>query len=298
MRMKTKPGKRTPSGLQEATTHLRNYETVTEAVDRAMPLLKTHRHLRYTTDGSDAAWVGRRFESVDGVRTATYSEWPKGLKLLNEMRDKLAGKLPDSQCIRRVREWDEYDGDDFDQDRARNGETPWRATRRRAVSQTRSITIAFTYGANSGVKSDDMMWLPAAAVALADLLEKAGYSVKLIAVRVAKHSFVNRDDSAHSIVLKRDDQPVDESLLANVCTGWFFRTVGLALVTDGEQQARCSVDSGFGSGITTFGHRLTPDEVDPDYTPACKFFELQECHNEHDALAAATALLKRIEDEV
>src|SRR5262249_44679959 len=79
-------------------------------------------------------------------------------------------------------------------------------------------------GALADVAAADLLWRGGAAIALADLLERAGYRVTLWA---AGRSRMTGGYSVRAVRLKAADEPVNAAALANAISGWCYRLVWL-----------------------------------------------------------------------
>lgn len=103
-------------------------------------------------------------------------------------------------------------GDEVDMQRVWTGhlETAWTRAKRMATPNVARVLIGVFVSSSAATDSDRMAWRGVAALALADALEKAGYSV---AIRVISRSTLNcaapdvRADV--DVALKREGQPLD-----------------------------------------------------------------------------------------
>jgi hypothetical protein len=182
------------------------------------------------------AFIGRRFESwTDCVRKAL-QPWPEGMKrirrLLSEVGDaRLSGPVSRKRRLR----YDETGGDEIEPDRLYGGDPSyWRAARRQFVPGPQAVSLFTNVATWKGRPSHAVFWRGAAAITLTNLLEDAGFDVELIAVNKSRKTFgkANRlgkwrwqDDWFASVVLKGAGRRLDESVVVNALSGWFYRTV-------------------------------------------------------------------------
>jgi hypothetical protein len=192
----------------------------------------------------DPYWIGRSFGCWEEVRQAVRSTWPEGTALVEAMIEDLRTvEMPRPVSRQRRQRWAEDGGDELCMDRLRSGQGPWREMHKESVTAPQSITLVVDVGARCTRESDSLMWRGAAAVALSDLLEAAGYRVTLVAVRYAAANYSDGSASFVRVTLKRADQPADVAGLAAAVSGWCFRALWL---TESYCQPRLAVKSGNG----------------------------------------------------
>lgn len=177
------------------------------------------------------------FESLADVMTSVRTAWPEGLAILDRMLEDLRhAALPTPKSRKRKMRWSSESGDELDLDRLRAGQDYWRTTRREMQTGPSTMTVLVDVGANCNVAAEDILWRGAAAVALTQILEAAGYRVELWSVIRSRELF-NSDttDGVVGCCLKRTEDPLDVSTLINAVSGWFFRTVGFLSLTLGNK---------------------------------------------------------------
>lgn len=190
----------------------------------------THRERHSHIDGGDAAWYGG-LRSDSEAREILTGGWVDGVSRLNDLRRDL-GEIPTAKCrVRRVRFADQ--GDDLVIDRAMRGDwdQAWRTSRREQTSGPQTIELFTLYGGACSLDADEIFYKGAVATVVADALENAGYSVRLVA------SFMHRDTSKSSrvgrsdIILKEASEPLRIDGVASVlCHAGIFRSYGFRVL--------------------------------------------------------------------
>lgn len=177
---------------------------------------------------ANGTWTGRSFDTYRDVVTGTEQPWEEGLAMVESITEKLRGvDLPVPVVVRRRQVWGESDGD-FNLDRCLIGQSCWRTTKSRPIGGPQIIQMAVQIGARADVAWRDMMFRPATCLALATLLEDAGYSTEIIAFSHADQAFASNDRLLQGVWVKRAGDPLDVSALTNATSSWFRRTVGFA----------------------------------------------------------------------
>ncbi len=236
-------------------------------------------------------FIGRSFRDWEAVYQAAGDRWADGLEILDRMLGDLAdADLPTPVSRRRRPRFDEADGDELDYDRLRSGQPFWRATRRQNTRGPATITVVIDTAANCGVDHRDILWRGAAAIALTQRLEDAGYRVELWAVDVtakaqATHTERGFDRTMiNAVQLKGPGDPIDPSTLINAVSGWFYRTAIFRAICRGERQVS-----------RTLGHARTPTSAELDrITPDPDRVLIHGAWNYADAVAAARDALAKL----
>jgi hypothetical protein len=211
---------------------MRKYESMSELVEAAGRTLDADEAATYTRD---AYFAGRSLvgwaevaAAVNGVRAEEAGE-------VERMAGELAAlDLPRPTDRKRRTRWSEDGGDEIDHDRLRSGQLDcWRQQRRESCQAPQHVVVVCQIGALQSVPARDLLWRGAAAIALADLLEQAGYRVTLWACgRSVMNTFSRRPGgevqySVRACRLKASDEPVNAAALANAVCGWMYRLVWL-----------------------------------------------------------------------
>jgi hypothetical protein len=224
-------------------TELRVYDSIAEVVDRATskssPRPKAEDSICSTT------FTGRAFRTWNGIRTAANTMWSDGLDILDGMTTEIAAAdIPAPVSRKRKMRFDEANGDEIDYDRLRSGQDFWRTCRRDNVRGPATVTVMVDVSANSSVDHADILWRGAAAIAMTDLLEEAGYRVELWAVEGGVSTYVDGAGSMIAVCLKQAAEVLDRSTLINAVSGWFFRTIMFAEIS--YSHCNREVDCGLG----------------------------------------------------
>lgn len=159
-------------------------------------------------------WLGipGGFEGVDKILK---DGWPKAKKLLNELT---LPEVPEPESLRRKTVWGE-DGDNIDLDRLREGrvEDCWSSRKRNIRRAPRTINLFADIGTDCGVEGDRVFYRGAAYLMFADMLEKAGYRVRIVAYQCLTSGWGGPGTEDMIVqVVKEADMPVDVSALASV----------------------------------------------------------------------------------
>ncbi len=180
---------------------------------------------------TDAEWIGRKFNDFDDVVAACDTNWAEGVDRVEEMVHAIEREdLPRPTVIKRRRVWDEFAGDEIDVDRYRAADPYFRTNARLRTPGPRVITMLTQINQNGGATSEQIFWRGALTVALARIVEDAGYRTEISAFVLSERCLANYHvpDYAMALRLKSADNPLDIGGLVNATSGWFFRTVEFA----------------------------------------------------------------------
>ena len=175
-------------------------------------------------------FVGRTWSDWQGVERDCQTAWTDGADIVTQLRDSLdLADLPRPVSRRRTLRWREDDGDELDRDRLYAGASPWRATMRESRHGPQFVQVVTDVCTGCNVEHNDILWRGAAAVALTDILESAGYRVELVAAKYVTCAYDDtRRGLAAAVTLKRPGDPLDIATLAAAVSGWAYRTVWFA----------------------------------------------------------------------
>jgi hypothetical protein len=211
------------------------YDGVAEAASEGMKFGRARNLRSYTTFGPGSGrWLGRHFDTLDEVEKAASAPWEHGMRVVDGMIEELRkGDLPRPAQIRRRPTYSEVDGDEVDMDRLRGGVPFWRTTTRSKMSGPTVVTLVIEVGANCQVRHDDVLWRGAAAVAMATLMEEAGYRVEMYSYMYSEGGYHGRGEDSitnhlQCVCLKRPQDPIDQGSLVAAVSAWFMRTVMFA----------------------------------------------------------------------
>lgn len=280
-----------PSKKRNRHAHVRRYDSMNELVDN----VKDTKHFDCVLNSFTPDWIGKSFTTKRQIIDATNGIDQKAMDAMIAFKTVLQENLPEPKTVKRLKRWDEANGDEFDNDRFRSGQEAWRKTSRERVSGVKSITLATMVGGSCSVETEDMMWTPAVALALCDLLENAGYSVKLIACEYAITAYENEDDCMNVTTLKQPEAALDESSMSVFASGWFFRSVLIGENYLGCIQANSKLKGTHGKPAYNISSFCEKEEIDNELTPQTGFYQLPSVYNLSDAMMCALVILKRIE---
>jgi hypothetical protein len=151
--------------------------------------------------------------------------WPEGL----EIAQRYATMLPEFSVKQAVRAaaWSD-DGDEFCRDRFDAGlEDPWR-TRKRLLRPTRPILkLTCAIGGNCNRSADELIWMGAAAFAMVDAAERAGYRIEVEACSPLERAWLHGrtiTQCLRRIRVKAADDALDrETTVMVLACPMFFR---------------------------------------------------------------------------
>lgn len=210
----------------EDSTHFQVFDSVSDLVDS----------IRNVPDSyiapwggclNKASWIGRKFTSYEQVYRDALDTWPDGLAIVDQMITTLeseASHLPRPKNRKRRMRWDDSDGDEYDLDRMRLAQEPWRVSKRESLTGPQTLTIVVDISTSSYVSYQDILWRGAAAIALTHLLEDAGYRVELWIIECGSKTYYSGRHGCLGICLKRPSDPLDMPTLVTAVSGWFFRS--------------------------------------------------------------------------
>lgn len=219
-------------------------------------------------------FIGRDFADGQECLNAIDENWEYGLTILEDMlRELSTARIPEPVSrVRRTR-FNEDGGDEICIDRLRAGQPEfWRDSFKTPTVGQQVITINAAIGCLANVDANDVLWRGAAAVAVAKILESAGYSVELWATSHSEDvDSGDAPDCMTAIKLKGAGDALNESSLVNACSAWFFRTAVFAsryltpVARPGQLQAVGStisqkISMGFKKHITSDPDTLTIDD--------------------------------------
>lgn len=185
--------------------------------------------------GTQAEFAERDFHgcpwpvrSVQDLRDALTKTWKEGIELVEQtVRDLAEVELPEPKARRRAKVWAD-DGDEVSIDRLERGQPCWRSTRRRPMPGSKVVTLCVGVAASAVYKHADLAWRTAAAIAIADLIEPAGFSCDIVAYRYSGRMYEDGRDSLIVVPVKEASAPLDIGTLVNAMSPWFYRTAFFA----------------------------------------------------------------------
>ena len=209
-----------------------------DSAKQGEPSNKSNASQREELKGSGSRFFGMTFKEAESLES-----WADGLELLSHCT---MGELPPPSSIKRVSTWSDS-GDEFDRDRFDAGiEDCWRTRKRASKPAAQILKLTMAIGGNCHISPEALAWGGAAAVAITDAAEAAGYRIELQAVSYIREATTGNLDLVQAIDVKAADEPVNvDRLMTIVSCPAFFRWHMLATM------ALCpdTLDSGFGRSI-------------------------------------------------
>ena len=296
---KTKDGKKKVHGTHFSLSELTNLPTD----DIAVAPDQLNRELSLSNRNKDAKTLGgtwyANIGSMAKAQSLVIDGWQKGAErvgaMVAELNEDLSNELP--VAIKRERCWSD-EGDELDYDKLRNGdvESCWRTSKRRKRAKlTPAVSILVNWGGGADKTSEQLFWAGAAAVALADILENAGYRTAIIAALAARQGGWEDKDARYSLAtvdLKDFDEPARvDTLAGTLCHAGVFRTLGFLAISD----TTAKVDDSLGSHIEV-GELMDHGGIEP--VSGTAHVEIPSCYNRESAVEAIRAALALVTDRV
>lgn len=204
-----------------------------------------------------------------GVMDRIVNGYPEGVRMVEEFVTPLRASLPRAVGIgRRLIRGDT--GDHLDIHAVNRGavDKAWAQSKRLIRPGRSSITLAVDICANAGTSSDKLAWRGIAALAVAEIMGKAGYNVEIIA-GIAANAHGNK---TIPVVITTTIKPrqgfTDVSLLsAVVCSSGYFRTIGFASIIRAVDNAGITSESGVGDAVALSQYLPANDKVSQIVVP-------------------------------
>ena len=227
-------------------------------------------------------------KSIADAEKILSAGWQEGTERLEGMR-KAPGlsTMPGVRDRKRKMRWADK-GDDLNVDRALRGDwdTAWRTTRREITTGTLAVDLYSSWGGNCDKTAEQMFWTGAVMLVACDLLENAGYRVRLVATMGTESHACRGSVSRIDVVLKDDCEPLRIDALAGiVCHAGIFRTAGF------KEMLRAPFDLGSNLGHHIDIHSL-PKELaitDP------QALIIPDAYDQQTAIANIQDIVKRIQ---
>lgn len=173
-------------------------------------------------------WEGfTRDMSFEELKRFWYGGWPEGVEKMRAALDRV--EVPETRDIRRRGRWSDV-GEDLSTDKLYSGawDNAWRTSRRRAVIAPVRVRIVVEIGSECGAcgriahdaeiqPADALFWKGAAACALSESLEAAGYGVEVVLVAASTRIPDGRTGAGTiglAVTAKAFDGPLDVALMA------------------------------------------------------------------------------------
>lgn len=212
-----------------------------------------------SSDGTSRT-SGLGVPTVGDVEECLRHGWADGLKKVRENIAALSVDKP--QSVRRRRRRSDS-GDEVDMQRVWSGrlEQAWQTTHREVSIENAKtmVTLMVAINGNSHMSEDSFFWRGAAAVVLADALERSGRRVEIVAFSLGNkryHGDGYGDCTLDTVQVKEFEEPLDlERVTMALCMAGFFRVYNFRWILAEEQKAY----SGLGSCRTLPAGLLDPE---------------------------------------
>lgn len=179
-------------------------------------------------------WMGLD-EEVEGWQTIEekcQKRWEHGVDVFLSFIERLSKiEIPELKSRKRRTEYSS-EGDDVDVERMTQGEEKYfKETKREQSTGSTELTIFIDTSTPFTVDSEDVLWRGAAALALAHILEKKGYTCEIWVVN-GSTLYANKPGLPvyTACKLKGCGDPFDITTLVNVVSGWFYRSAIFTLI--------------------------------------------------------------------
>jgi hypothetical protein len=250
--------------------------------------------------GSD--WLGR--EGISGwgdIWKMAAGVWPDGMERVRKIRDAVGrAAIPAPRSTFRRGKWDVV-GDHYDLERARVGAEPWRTTTRVKLPANQHITLMVQLHAPAMATPEQLFGAPATALAITEILERAGYTVEIVGYVYTCQMYAGTGITAAgrlsdrlymTVPVKAHGKPPALSAMVNVVSPWFFRTATFGMFHAAEEHG-VTLSGGYGGALYLHNMETEMSAVRADY-PGRDVYTLG---NVWDA-DAAVSVARRVIDEV
>jgi hypothetical protein len=236
-----------------------NYESITDfvaamAAPSNNPINESLRK-QWGYDDSRGDWYGADCKTGKDVQAKMRDGWPQGRDRLNELRDHI-GEIDNPPQDRRRKLVRTSSGDTLDIHSVYNGrlDIAWRVARRRNTSAPQRVDLCANMICSAHEHADVLFWRGAAAALLTDILESAGYSVRLVVTFGGQVPETGEQVSCR-ITVKDHGNPFDITSTSATIMPGFFRALGHAWIA-GHCKKKMSE-----SGISVRQGKLEPNEI-------------------------------------
>lgn len=234
----------------------------------------------HLTAHRDDSWHGMAGGAA-ACRAALVTGHAEGQAMINTMTDKLVVKLPRALGHGRTKRRGDT-GDEYDIHAARRGahDKAWSYSARTVKQGTGLIRLCVDIGGDAAQSADALRWRGIAGVTLTRIMEKAGYSVEMLACFATTDGIQGiRKNAVVSVVVKPRNARADVGLLsATVTLSGFFRSFGFSQLVRCADAIDRDANSNLGKYLDVSG--VLP--VDPRVTT---LFVPQSVRNEKTAAA-------------
>jgi len=265
-------------------TRVLEFDGIIDQVREARQACERFPEIAREFDITRGDWIGRQFYDWSQVEAAASGSWPEGMATLTKLLDELSkAQLPEPKVIRRRGRWSEDTGAEINLDRYREAEPYWWNIQRTPVHGSRVVTMLVQVTGDASQTCEQMTWKGALAIALARIIEDAGYRAEIIAFNISMGSYGDNANSFWSVPIKAASDAIDMGTLVNVISGWYFRTVGFGSFVIGG-----AVELGEGLGYPGYPSAKTVERL---IGPGGKAWMLDDVWSFSQAVAKAKKLI-------
>jgi len=239
------------------------YDSISDFLNAVkLPVLNQANHEcwdDYVNRDRHGDWFGAGCSTGLQVIAAMSDGWKAGRDRLNALRDKI-GNVDLTPIDRRRRPLRADIGDALDIHAVWGGrlDIAWRTAKRQSTAAPTRIDICANMICSGGEHSDVLFWRGAAAAVLADLLEQAGYMVRLVVNfggQTGDRAESNKYTSCR-IIVKDHGMPFDVTSTSAVILPGFFRALGHAWIQNHAPGKRSMSGIHVGQGVVDEGEIL------------------------------------------
>jgi hypothetical protein len=204
-------------------------------------------------------WLGAGCQTGRDVLKLMREGWKEGRDRLNELRGKIGTVelVPQDRKRRKIRA-DMGDSLDIHAVYAGRLETAWTVARRTNTRGPQRIDIVANMICYGGEHADVLFWRGAAAAVLVDILESAGYMVRLV---VNFGGNAEGNPTSCRITVKDHGMPFDVTSTSAVILPGFFRALGHAWLVNHAAHERHGMGISVGQGKVEAGEILLSHKV-------------------------------------
>lgn len=232
-----------------SVSDIRGYIASPMAIER-----NTHVLGQQMSNGRGKDWYGVDGGFDDVVRMVD-TGYPEGLQTLTRFYDSVKATLPKAiGSGRTVRRGD--NGDTLDIHAVNRGalDKAWSKSVRTLKKAKTPVRIVVDTGGSCWVNSDSLMWRGVAAIALADIMTKAGYMVEIVGA-FCTSNYLDNTRKANSLIVAVTVKPygsyVNRELLSStVSLAGFFRTYGFNAIIKAADDQGLTVSGGLGQSVS------------------------------------------------
>lgn len=167
--------------------------------------------------------TNRTFTSWQEVRDC-FTKSSNDTAIIQKMVEEMKREIPIPLSIKRQPGWSESAGN-IDVDRAMRGDLEiYRTVRRQSTIGPVNIALLCNLDAVWTTSHTDLFWRGAAAIAVADILEDAGYNVEIWMWNHGYSVYPGKNGGQFtSCNLKQAGEVIDMNAMAHALSGWFLR---------------------------------------------------------------------------